>query len=348
MLIKMDKPVIVIKIGSSVIADASGHIDPAVIEKIASEIAAITKTYSIILVSSGAVSSGKGSLRSYKGKLIERKAAAAIGNPILIDQYGKCFSRYGIRVAQALLERHHFSNREQFVELRDTIKELWKNDVLTIVNENDFVSSHELKFSDNDELATLTAIALNAEVLLLCTTAGGYRDDNDRIIDKVEEINSSLLNYLKNEKSSFGTGGMASKLAFTRLATSLGIRVVICGIAGEGAFNKAINGDAGTSFQAKTSSLKDRQKWLSSGSLTIGSIQIDDGAIAALNSRKNLLSIGIVLIQRPFLKGEVVQLVNALGAIAGVAKMKIASTEIDTLNPQRNKVAARADDIVMF
>jgi len=344
----MDKPVIVIKIGSSVIADISGNIDPCVIEKITSESAIITKTYNVILVSSGAVSSGKGSLRTYKGKLIERKAAAAIGNPILLDQYSKCFSSYGIRVAQALLERHHFSNREQFVQLKDTIRELWKNDILTIVNENDFVSSYELKFSDNDELATLIAIALNAEVLLLCTTAGGFRDDQDRIIEKVEEINSSLMGYLKNEKSSFGTGGMASKLAFTRLATSLGIRVIMCGIAGDEPFTKALHGGAGTRFQAKSSSLRDRQKWLSSGSVTIGSIQIDDGAIVALNNRKNLLSIGILLIQRPFLKGEVVQLVDASGAIVGVAKMKMAATEIDTLKPQRNKIAARADDIVMF
>ncbi len=344
----MDKPVIVIKIGSSVIADPSGNIDPAVIEKIASELATISKTYNPILVSSGAVSSGKGSLKSYKGKLIERKAAAAVGNPILIDQYGKCFSRYDIRVAQALLERHHFSNRKQFVQLKDTIRELWKNGILTIVNENDFVSSHELKFSDNDELATLIAIALNAEILLLCTTAGGYRDDQDNIIEKVEEIESSLLGYLKNEKSSFGTGGMASKLSFTRLATSLGIRVVICGITSEEPFINALSGGSGTSFQPKHSSLKDRQKWLSSGSVTIGSIQIDDGAIEALNNRKNLLSIGIVLIQRPFLKGEVVQLVDANGAIAGVAKMKMGASEIDTTKTKRNKVAARADDIVMF
>jgi glutamate 5-kinase len=344
----MDKPVIVIKIGSSVIADASGNIDAAVIKKIAIEIAGLTTIYRIILVSSGAVSSGKGYMRSYKGRLLERKAAAAIGNPILIGQYGKFFSSYGIRVAQALLERHHFSNREQFVQLKETISELWKNDILTIVNENDFVSSHELKFSDNDELATLMAIAFNADALVLCTTAGGYRDDQGNVIPKVGEIDSGILSFLKNEKSSFGTGGMASKLAFTRLATSLGIRVVICGISGDDAFAKALEGEKGTSFQPKVSSLRDRQKWLSSGSVTIGSVQIDDGAIAALTGRKNLLSIGIVLIQRPFSKGEVVQLVNSNGHIAGVAKMKIGSADIDTGKPQRNTVAARADDIVMF
>src|SRR5205823_4137838 len=116
-------------------------------------------------------------LKGYKKKLIERKAAAAIGNPILIGEYSKYFSAFGIPVAQALLERHHFSRRPQFLQLKETITELWKNDILTIVNENDLVSNHELKFSDNDELATLMAVAFNAEVLLLCTTAGGYMDD---------------------------------------------------------------------------------------------------------------------------------------------------------------------------
>jgi glutamate 5-kinase len=344
----MDKPVIVIKIGSSVIADASGKIDPYLIKKIAAEISGLKRTYRVILVSSGAVSSGSGYLRSYKGKLIERKAAAAIGNPILIEQYGKCFSMYNIQVAQALLERHHFSNRDQFLQLKETISELWKNDILTIVNENDFVSNHELKFSDNDELATLIAIAFNADALLLCTTAGGFRDDQDRIISKVEKIDTELLAFLKNERSSFGTGGMASKLAFTRLATSLGIRVVICGINGADAFTKALEGTEGTSFQAKVSSLRDRQKWLSSGSVTIGSIQIDEGAVTALTERKNLLSIGIMQIQRPFSKGEVVQLVDIKGRIAGVAKMKMGASEIGAGGAMRNTVAARANDIVMF
>lgn len=344
----MEKPVIVIKIGSSIIADANGNVDKNIIQKIATEVAQLMQAYRVILVSSGAVSSGKSFLKSYKGKLVERKAAAAIGNPILITEYSRYFSAYGIQVAQALFERHHFSSRSQFLQLKETIMELWKNDILTIVNENDIVSNHELKFSDNDELATLIAVAFNAETMILCTTSGGFLNDKGEIIPLVENIDSDLLSFLRDEKSKHGTGGMASKLSFTRLATSLGIRVIMCGIAGKASFQNALNGEEGTMFSARRSTLKDRQKWLASGSITIGSVQIDDGAYQALCDRKSLLAIGVVNVQRPFSEGEVVELVNAGGEIMGVAKMRLSSVVLEEKSSQRNVMAAHADDIVIF
>jgi glutamate 5-kinase len=340
----VEKPVLVIKIGSSVIADTGGNLDVHLIHNIAGQVTALITTYRVIIVSSGAVSSGKNYLKSYKRKLVERKAAAAIGNPILIHEYGKCFSQYGIKVAQALLERHHFSNRHQFLQLRETITELWKNDILTIVNENDFVSDHELKFSDNDELATLISVAFNAEVLLLCTTAGGFMDDQKRVIPFVEKIDS-VIPFLRKDASQHGTGGMASKLTFTRLATSLGIKVVICGIQ-ENSFSQAIKGESGTTFRPSSSTFKERQKWLASGSITIGSVQIDDGAYQALKERKSLLAIGISKVHRGFSSGEVVQLLNNEEKIIGVAKMKIRSIELE--GNRKNNMAAHADDIVIF
>lgn len=344
----MEKPVLVIKIGSSIIADSEGNVDPSVIEKIAGEVVQLNRDYRVILVSSGAVSSGKNFLKNYKRRLVERKAAAAIGNPILIREYSRFFEKHGLQVAQALLERHHFSSRSQFLQLKETITELWKNNVLTIVNENDTVSNHELKFSDNDELATLIAVAFNAQTLLLCTTAGGFRNDKGEVIPLVQNIDSDLLQFLRDEKSAHGTGGMASKLSFTRLATSLGIRVMMCGIAGSASFTRALEGAEGTTFTAKPSTLKDRQKWLASGSITIGSVQIDDGACQALSDRKSLLAIGIMNVQRPFLVGEVVELVNTRGGIVGVAKMKLSSATLEEKGAQRNVMAAHADDIVIF
>ena len=137
----MQKPVLVIKLGSAVITKSNGTIDQTVIKKLAEEIAELSNTYHIVLVSSGAVGSGKVFIKNYKGSLIERKAAAAIGNPILIQLYHKYFSKYGITVAQALCERHHFSNRAQFLQLKETFFEFWENNILTVVNENDLVSN---------------------------------------------------------------------------------------------------------------------------------------------------------------------------------------------------------------
>ena len=163
----MQKPVLVIKLGTAVITDEKGVIDQAIIRKVAREVAALSSSYRIVLVSSGAVGSGKSFFHQYKGTLAEKKAAAAVGNPILIRDYQKHFSAYDIPVAQALCERHHFSSRSRFLQLKDTFTEFWKNGILPVMNENDLVSNVELKFSDNDELATLTAIGFDAEALII-------------------------------------------------------------------------------------------------------------------------------------------------------------------------------------
>jgi len=344
----MQKPVLVIKLGSAVITTAEGTIDQSIIKKLAKEIADLSTTYRVVLVSSGAVGSGKAFIKNYKGTLIERKAAAAVGNPILIQLYHKHFSKFGITVAQALCERHHFSNRSQFLQLKETFFEFWENDILPVVNENDLVSNVELKFSDNDELATLIAIGFDAETLIICTSVGGFMNNEKRIMPKVEKIDNNILDYISEEKTSLGLGGMLSKLTFTRLATSLGIRVIISGLNGKNAFLNALTGNAGTTFKPQSSNLKARQKWLASGSITIGGISVDKGAEKALMNRKSLLTVGIKEVQGSFTAGEVVQLINEEEAIIGVAKVKLGAGDIKLQIATKNAVAAHADDIVMF
>jgi len=154
----MQKPVLVIKLGTAVISNGKGIIVQSIIKKVAAEIAALSDAYRIVLVSSGAVGSGRSFFPNYKGTLAERKAAAAVGNPILIRHYQKHFSAYGIPVAQALCERHHFSSRSRFLQLKETFAEFWKNGILPVMNENDLVSNVELQFSDNDELWLVLAL----------------------------------------------------------------------------------------------------------------------------------------------------------------------------------------------
>src|ERR1700749_4994461 len=121
------------------------------------------------------------------------------------------------------------------------------------MNENDLVSNVELKFSDNDELATITAIGFDAEALLLCTSVGGFLDGDKTIIPVVEKVDARIMGFVEQGKSSLGLGGMLSKLTFTRLATSLGIRVVICGLKGKSPFADALAGKNGTSFIPRVS-----------------------------------------------------------------------------------------------
>lgn len=344
----MQKPVLVIKLGTAVITDEKGVIVQSIIKKVAAEIAVLSGGYRIVLVSSGAVGSGRAFLHEYKGTLTERKAAAAVGNPILIRHYQKHFSVYGIPVAQALCERHHFSDRSRFLQLKETFVEFWKNGILPIMNENDLVSNVELKFSDNDELATLTAIGFDAETLIICTSVGGFMDEEKRIIPKVEKVDSTIMSYVRTDKSSLGLGGMTSKLTFTRLANSLGIRVIICGLNGKTPFSAALAGNGGTSFLAQASNLKARQKWLASGSITFGSVYVDKGADRALRQRRSLLTIGIHKVMGKFAAGEVVQLIDETGNIIGVAKAKLNAAAMTGSLSSKNVVAAHADDIVLF
>ena len=344
----MQKRVIIIKLGTAVITGNNGRISRAIIKKVAAGIAALSNDHQVVLVSSGAVGSGKEFIKNYKGTLTERKAAAAIGNPLLIRLYQQFFAAYHIPVAQALCERHHFSNRSQFLQLKDTFHTFWNNGILPIVNENDLVSNVELKFSDNDELATLLAIGFEAEALLIGTSVGGFLNNDKKIIPVVEKIDQSVMGFVKTDKSSLGLGGMISKLTFTRLATSLGIKVVICGLKDSSPFIAALNGKTGTTFLPQASNLKARQKWLASGSITIGTIVVDKGAAKALLQRKSLLTVGIVKVLGKFSNGEIVQLMNEENEIVGVAKVKLAATDINKSLSTKNVIAAHADDIVVF
>ncbi|MCP9752580.1 glutamate 5-kinase [Ferruginibacter sp. HRS2-29] len=342
------KKTLVIKLGTATITDNVGKISTSTIRKLAEEISLLSKTYNIVLVSSGAVGSGRSAFKNYQGTLTERKAAAAVGNPVLIRLYHKYFFKYGITVAQALCERHHFSNRGQFLQLKQTFEEFWRNDILPVVNENDLVSNVELKFSDNDELATLIAVGFDADTLIICTTVGGLKDHDKNIIPKVEKIDASVMGFVTKEKTSTGLGGMLSKLSSAKLAVSLGIKVIICGLRGAMPLTTALKGKAGTQFVPKQANLKARQKWLASGSITPGNITVDNGAAKALQNRKSLLSIGIKNIQGNFISGEAVQLVNESGEVIGVAKTKMSSAELEKQLAAKNIIAAHADDIVLF
>ena len=236
----IQKPILILKFGTASITQKNGEPDETIIADIARQVAFLHADYQIVMVSSGAVGAGKHFIKNYSGEIAERKAAAAIGNPLLLNIYAKYFSKYGIQIAQSLCERQHFGNREQFLQLKETYQELWKNDIIPIANENDVVSNRELKFSDNDELATLIATGFGAETLMICTSVGGLLDKEKNIIRKIDNIDNQILGLVDNSKSALGSGGMASKLTFTKLATRMGIKVIIFGMKETDGILKAI------------------------------------------------------------------------------------------------------------
>lgn len=298
--------IIVIKFGTASITRPTGEPDETIISEIASQTAALYKNHRIIIVSSGAVGAGKSSIKRYTGSINQRKAAAAVGNPILVGLYAKHFEPYGIAIAQSLCERAHFGNRTKFLQLKDTFETLWKNGIIPIVNENDVVNDRELRFSDNDELATLIATGFGAKTLLLCTSLGGLLDDSGEIVRKVDDVNE-VFKLVRTDTSDLGLGGMTSKLTFAKLATGMGIRVVIFGMGAHGGILSAMNAESGTEIKPRKSSLSARNRWLASGGLVAGRIYVDEGAAKALLKRKSLLAVGVTEIVGDFESGEVVE-----------------------------------------
>lgn len=341
------KPVIVIKAGTAAITKKDGTVDQKIIGEIARQLSEMSKRYSLVLVSSGAVGAGKSYIKNYEGELIQRKIAAAIGNPILINTYSKAFAPYKITVAQSLCERGHFANRQQFLNLRSTFEGLWENNAIPIVNENDVVSNHELKFSDNDELATLIAAGFGAKKLLFATSVKGVLNKG-KLVKTIEKFDDKTLSFATGEKSDFGLGGMVSKLNYAKLAVNLGIETVIFGLKEKDSILKAERGETGTVCIPKSCSLSAHERWLASGSLLNGKVIVDDGAITALNKRKSLLAVGIKKIMGEFSSDSVFEIANENIKTIAIARAKISSKELAKKLKQKGVIAARADDIVLL
>jgi glutamate 5-kinase len=340
--------VLVIKFGTASITKSNGEPDESIIAEIARQVSTLHTDYQIVIVSSGAVGAGKHFIKDYSGEISERKAAAAIGNPLLLNIYAKYFSQYGIQIAQSLCERQHFANREQFLQLKETYQELWKNGIIPIANENDVVSNRELKFSDNDELATLIATGFGADTLMICTSVGGFLDKDKNIIRRIEKVDNQILGFVDSSKSSLGTGGMASKLTFTKLATRMGIRVLIFGMKEPDGIIKAIKGETGSEFLPQKSAVSSRNKWLASGSLASGQIKIDNGAVKALQNRNSLLVVGIKKVIGNFEAGEVVEIIDEHKNVLAVARIKESSDTINQNLGTQNFEVANANDIVLL
>ncbi|TAD86432.1 MAG: glutamate 5-kinase [Bacteroidetes bacterium] len=340
----MTKTVIVVKLGTAAITTPEGLVNHALLGQLCAQLAQLHAHHHVLLVSSGAVGSGRASIQGYKGTINQKKAAAAVGNPLLMAAYAQHFSPFSITVAQCLAERSHFNQRQSFVQLKATITELWKSAIIPIANDNDVVNDRELRFTDNDELATRLAVAFNAKKLLIGSTVDGLLDQQNKPVAVVKHITDDVLNLVRPQKSGQGTGGMLSKLLHTQMATRMGIETVIFNARNPDALLLAASGKAGTLFAAQRSSLSDRQKWLLSGT-TQGSLTIDAGAAKALVQRKSLLAVGVVRILADFGLGHIIDIEDEQGNLVAMGKAKIDAK--DWLKGA-TQVVVHANDLILL
>jgi glutamate 5-kinase len=314
---------LVVKVGTNVLSTDQDTLDVERIHGLAEQIHALCQTgRKIVLVSSGAIGAGMGllGLRDRPKDLPHLQAAAATGQAHLIHLYDKTLRTHGYHAAQLLLTANDFKNRDRYLNVRNTLLTLAEYPTIPIVNENDTVSTEEIKLGDNDRLAAMVANLLPADLLVILSVVDGLltgdpQAPDSRRIPLVEHYDQSLRKLVGESKSPRGTGGMASKLEAVRTATAVGTHVIIahgkrpnvlCDIfAGE---------DVGTLFLAEQEALPAWKRWIGFTLPPKGRLILDDGARRAIVEQgRSLLAIGIRAVEGHFAKGEVVSLVDLRG-----------------------------------
>lgn len=230
----MLKKRIVIKVGSNVLTREDGKLDITRLSSLVDQIAWLRqRNYEIILVTSGAVASGRGELCvSHQLDSVEqRQLYSAVGQVKLINLYYDLFREFGIHVGQVLTMKKNFETEREYENQRACMEVMLENEVLPIVNENDTVCVTELMFTDNDELSGLIATMMNAKTLVILSNIDGIfdgdpKDAESKVIRRVSP-NEDLSKYISTEKSGHGRGGMISKCKTATTVAEKGIRVII-------------------------------------------------------------------------------------------------------------------------
>lgn len=236
---------IVIKVGTSTLTYENGKMNFNTIEKLARVISDISNQgKEVILVTSGAIGVGTGMLKmkTPPKTIREKQAVAAVGQSELMQIYSKFFSEYHHIVAQILLTRDIVGNSTGRKNVINTFETLLEKGIVPIVNENDSVSTAEIKagqyetFSENDTLSALVSKLVNADILIILSDIDGLYDcdpkknNNSKLVHTVKEITREIEDYAGEKGSSRSTGGMRTKLSAAKLATSGGVNVVLaCG-----------------------------------------------------------------------------------------------------------------------
>lgn len=303
---------IVLKVGSNLLVRKNGEIDKKYIAELAREISMLkANDNQVVLVSSGAKAAGFGYLEGSKpiSDLYMKQALCAAGQVQLMKLYETVFGLFGEKIAQILVNRDDFGDRKRFLNLRNTLIGLLELGLVPVVNENDTTSTEEIMFGDNDILASMFAIGWQADLLVLMSTVKGVVDENGEVIS-IFDASRRLKNI---ENSSWGTGGIDTKIRAARAASASGIRSCICNGRELGQIEGFVKGrDIGTVF-IPIESPGARKTWIGFLSTPKGVIKINRGAESAIRRGKSLLAVGVEDVSGDFSEGEVVSISSLKG-----------------------------------
>jgi len=328
---------IVIKIGSSLIAE-SARLRASWLSAMAADIAVLHAAgKEVIIVSSGAVALGRPQvgLGTQKLSLEEKQAAAAAGQPLLIQAWSKAFTAHDIHVAQLLLTIEDSEDRQRYLNARATFTTLLAHKLIPIVNENDSVATAELKFGDNDRLAARVAVMLGADVLVLFSDVDGLYDKNPALhadakhIALIKQLTPDIMAMGGGAASGLSNGGMKTKLEAAQMATASGCHMVIAKGTEKHALSHLVDGGRASWFIASTKPQLARKDWIASAVKISGSVTIDAGAVRALGLGKSLLPAGVTAVDGKFERGDTIAIKTAEGKILakGIAGYSAAETK---------------------
>ena len=306
---------VVIKVGSSVIATYQMQPKPAHLESLVNQIcAARDKGIDVVLVSSGAIVLGMGTfnLKNRPSNLASLQALAAVGQVSLMKTYSDLFAVGKCKCAQVLLTWDDFTNRTRYNNARHTLAMMLNWGVVPVVNENDTISTNEIKFGDNDKLSALTASLVQADLLIILSDVEGLYDlksTEKKIFEEIKEITQDIEGLASGTgKKHVSKGGMITKLQAIKIATQAKIPCIIAHGETRDVLTRILKGERlGTFFAGKEDKLLERKHWISFGAQPQGVIKIDDGAKAALlKGGKSLLLPGIISWEGHFQSDDVV------------------------------------------
>lgn len=314
----------VVKIGSALLTADGRGLDHAAIHEWVRQMAALrARGIELVLVSSGAVAEGMMRLGWHRRPhmLHELQAAAAVGQMGLVQAYESEFQGHGIHTAQVLLTHDDLSDRQRYLNARNTLRALLDLAVLAVVNENDTVVTDEIRFGDNDTLAALVTNLVEADALIILTDQAGLYDRDPRgdsgarLISETPAADPALDAMVGGAAGTLGRGGMLTKLRAARLAARSGAATVIANGREPSVLERIAGGEAvGSLLLPEQESLAARKQWLAGHLQLRGRLYLDAGAVRVLRGAGvSLLPVGVVKVEGDFARGEVVACVDGEG-----------------------------------
>ncbi|MDQ1286828.1 MAG: glutamate 5-kinase [Actinomycetota bacterium] len=342
-------PRVVVKVGSSSLTTTEGGIDADRLDALV-EVLAKRRTdgREVVLVSSGAIAAGLcplGLTRRPKD-LATQQAAASVGQGLLVARYAESFARHGLTVGQVLLTAEDVVRRTHYANARRTLDRLLGLGVVPVVNENDTVATHEIRFGDNDRLAALVAHLVNADALVLLSDVEALFDGPPSrpgarriaLVRGPEHLEGVRIGSAGT--AGVGTGGMVTKVDAAGIATTAGIPTLLtsAALAGAGLAGE----DVGTWFTPRGRRKSSRLLWLAHAARAAGRLVLDDGAVAAVVDRRmSLLPAGVTRVEGRFSAGDPVDLVDLRGKVVARGLVNFDAKELPALLGRSTRDLAR-------